>query len=580
MFSGREYKAAMGKQALTNKAKIAAKFDAANGQRGSLPAKPGLLSVASCITLSKKNACAANALCGHCLKKSKTPRLPVKKQRGFFALAINEPTMRNTLIVICALLCVAGILLIPTPQGLSPQGHALLAVTAGMLLLWIPQAVDFSASSFYLIGLMALCCGLTEHPAAPGQMLGAGGGVKLAMQGFASSAWILVTCALFLAAVVDSSGLGRRISLRLLCATGAKPKRILFATLGLTLFLSLIIPSPAANAGLCTVLMLNVVRLLDIPMQSNLSKSIFLTVAFGPILSTLMVLTAGGGPIQAAAFIYQGTGRDLSWLEFFLYGAPLALGMCMCLYALLAMLFPAGKTPLPEIGPRLRQALEECGPFTRQEKAITFVLIFIIPLWITAKILHPVDPSTIAMLAVALIFCPGVMDKNFAPAWKALSDKVAWGTMMLFGAVLSLGQALLDSGAAAWLAKSTLVRLGLTEWPLLPLILVAALLFSLFGLAFSARSAAIGALTPTIIGFAQSLPPERQLPAWGLTLVLNYAVQFVVLFPANSPMAMIAITSNSFSSRDMLRLSLPLSAAGFLLLLLLSHSWWPWLGVL
>lgn len=488
--------------------------------------------------------------------------------------------MRNTTIVVIALVIVAVILSLPTPEGLSGQGQVLLAVTGGMLLLWISQAVDFSASSFYLIGLMALCCGLTENPSTPGHMLGAVQGVRLAMQGFATPAWILVACALFLAAVVDSSGLGKRLSLRLLALAGTTPRRILLATLGLTLFLSLIIPSPAANSGLCTVLMLGVVRLLQIPLSSNLAKGIFLITAFGPALSTLMILTAGGGPVQTAAFIYQGTGKDISWLEFAVYGAPMTLGLCLSLYLLLQRLFPVDKNALPEVENLLCKAMEECGPFTRKEKSIAIILAITIPLWATAKVLHPVDPATITLLAVAAVFCPGVMGSNFSPAWKALSDKVAWGTMMLFGAVLSLGQALLDSGAAAWLARATLVRMGMAEWPLPVIIMAGSLLFALFGLAFSARSAAIGALTPTIIGFTQSLPPERQVPVWGLTLIMNYAVQFAIIFPANSPMAMIAITSNSFSSRDMIRLALPLCLTGFALLLLLSYTWWPWLGVL
>ena len=488
--------------------------------------------------------------------------------------------MRKTLLVVFALVSVALLICLPTPEGLSPQGHALLAVTFGMLVLWISQAVDFSASSFYLVGLMALTCGLTENPARPGEILGPIQAVRLTMQGFSSPAWILVLCALFLAAVVDSSGLGKRLSLRFLSLAGISPRRILIATLILTLFLSIIIPSPAANSGLCTVLMLSVVRLLEIPIRSNLAKGIFLTVAFGPALSTIMILTAGGGPVQTASFIYQGTGYDLSWLDYFIYGAPMALGLCVVLYLLLRLLFPVEGITLPEAGRHLREAITACGPVSRQEKTVSAVLAVTIPLWATAKVLHPVDPATVAMLAVAFIFCPGVMGKDFAPPWQALSKKVAWGTMMLFGAVLSLGQALLDSGAAAWLARETLVRMGLAEWPLMGIILGAGLIFALFGLAFSARSAAIGALTPTIIGFAQSLPPERQVPVWGLALVLNYALQFTIIFPANSPMAMIAMTSNSFATRDMMRLAIPLALAGFVLLAILSSTWWPFLNML
>lgn len=493
--------------------------------------------------------------------------------------------MHKPVIIITALGLVAALIWLPTPEGLSPLGQVLLAITGGMLLLWLTQAVDFSASSFYLMGLMALCCGLTQDPDAPGQAIGAIKGVRLAMQGFSSPAWILVGCALFIAATVDSSGLGQRLSLRLISVAGTSPRRIIVAVFALELLLCLIIPSPAANVSLSVVLVLSVVRFLRIPLTSNLSKNLFLIVAFVPQLATIMILTNGGGPIQIASYIYQGTGYDISWLEFFIYGAPLGFGLCLAMYGLLCLLFPAGNEPLANGQKLLREAMSACGPFSRREKGVTALLCVIIPLWATSKVLHPVGTSTIALLAVAAIFCPGLIGSakeglEGPPLWKDIAGKVSWGTMCLFGAVLSLGQGLLDSGGASWLARSTLVRMGLAELPLLVIIVGGGAVFALFGVAFSARAAAIAALTPTIIGFAQSLPPENQVPAWGLTLVINYAIQFALIVPTNSPTLMISMHTGAFTARDLLRLSIPLALAGFVLLFLLSCTWWPWLGVL
>ncbi len=471
-------------------------------------------------------------------------------------------------------------MLLPAPADLCMQGQVLLAIVACMLILWVSQAVDFAASSFFLIGLMALGCGLADDPAAPGRALGGAGGLRLAMQGFASPGWILVAAALFLAAAVELSGLGRRISLHLLRFVGVSPRRIRAGVVVLTLLLSLIIPSPAANTGLCAVLMLSVVRVLNIPLKSNLAKSIFLLTAFGPIFSAMMVLTAGGGPVQTAAFIHEATGRDITWLEFAVYGAPLGLGMAAAVLGVMEYALPVRGASVPGGHHLLCDALDACGPMSRREKAISAVLAVTIPLWATSKVLHPVDPGAIATLAVAAIFCPGVFEKGAAPAWPELSNRVSWGTLMLFGAVLSLGQALLRSGAAAWLAKATLVEMGMVDWPLLAIVGGGGLLFAVFSLAFSARSAAIGALTPTIIGFAMSLPPERQIPVWGLSLVLNYAVQFSVLFPANSPMAIIAFSSGSFTAGDMMRVALPVMLLALLLTVILSATWWPWLGML
>ncbi len=480
--------------------------------------------------------------------------------------------------VVVAIACTSFV--VPVPAGLTSLGFTVLCIAVAMLVLWVSQAVDFAASSFFLLGFMALLGGLAEDPHLAGQPLGAVKGVMLSMQGFATPAWTLVLAALFVAAAVDISGLGRRFGFFLIARLGVTVRRVRVGSFLLIFFSSVFIPSPAAAATLGFVILSSLVALFAIPRTSNLAKGMFMTVGFCPMLSSLMIMTAGGAPVQATSYIFSATGHELTWLAYAMYGFPLTLCLYGALYVIQEYWFPLDGIQLDGDEKKVRQALADCGPLSALEKLVLGVLLLVIPLWITSKVLHPVDNSTIAVIAVAVLFGGAAVLRLPHFVFEDVNAKVPWGTLMLFGSVLSLGQALLESGAAAWVAQETLVRLGVAHWPLWGIIAGGGLVYGVFSLAFSARSAAIGALAPTVIAFAQSIPPERGISVWGMSMVLCYMVQFPVVLPANSPMAMIAFASNSFTTRDMARVGGVLMGAGLLLILLFSHTVWVWMGMM
>ena len=486
--------------------------------------------------------------------------------------------MQRFYFILIAIFIACLCLWLPVPEGLSPTGFMMLCVTGGVLILWISQAVDFSASAFFLIGLMALLGDLVQDPnleQGAGQI-----GIKLAMQGFASSAWVLVTAALFLAAAVDISGLGRRIGFFLFTRIGATPHRVRLGGILLIFIFSTIIPSPAACAGLGLVILASLVDVFGISRKSNLSKGLFLTVGLGPMLSSLMIMTAGGAPMQTTAYILKGTGHELTWMAYALYGFPMTFGLFLSFYFLLEWFFPLGDEQLKNGEELVAKALASCGKMCLAERWVLGVILVVIPLWITSKVLHPMGNGAIAVLAVATLCAAGSVYRLEKFSFNNFCDKVPWGTLMLFGAVLSLGQGLLETGAASWITHQTLVRFGLADLPLWGIVVGGGALYGLFSLAFSVRSAAIAALTPTIIAFAQSIPEQAGVPTWGLSLILCYMVQFPVVLPAHSPMAMIAYSSNSFSTKDMAKVGGSLMVIALILLFIFSKTVWVWMGVL
>ncbi len=463
---------------------------------------------------------------------------------------------------------------IPFPATLTPVGHALLTVMLFMLVIWVSEAVPYATSSFFLIASLTLLVAFSPQAADSGKLVGTKVALGMALSGFSSEAWVLVVCALFLAAAIEVTGLGQRMGLFILSHVGAKPKRVLFGVLLMAFILTVFIPAQAANAALMTAVSIGIIEAFGLDLKSNLSKGMLLLVAFGTGIAGMGILTSGAPPIQTAMYISQATKHDITWLQWAIYGAPFALTMGAVLYFLVLYFFPVGKDELEGGVAVVHEQSAKLGPITPKEVKLLIIMLATIFLWATGNVLHHLNVSTVAVLAVVVIFFPGI---NVA-TWKQLAAKVNWGTLMLFGSAISLGIWLLKSGAAAWVAKNTIITLGVDKWPFLLMIAAGGLFFSIFALAFSARTAAVAALVPTAIGFAQSLNIPG-VSVWGMSLILYYTIQFSVIIPVNTPMSMVAYSTDTFSSDEMMKVGIPLVIIAILLMVLFSATYWHWMGM-
>jgi sodium-dependent dicarboxylate transporter 2/3/5 len=456
---------------------------------------------------------------------------------------------------------------------LNPVGHALLSVLIFILIVWVTEAVGYAASSFFLVVGITVMVGFSAE--ATGKLVGTGKALTMALGGFSSGAWILVVSALFLASAIEMSGLGQRIGLFILSRMGAKPRQVRLGVLVMSFILTLFIPAQAANAALMTAVCVGLIEAFKIDRKDNLAKGMLLLVAFGTGIAGMGILTSGAPPVQTQAFINQATKHSITWLQWAWYGVPFSLVVGGMLFLLVELMFPVKSKELSGGKQLIRQELAKCGPLSAKEWKLLVIMSLTIIFWATGNILHPLDSSTVALLAVVATFFPGIGVTN----WKEMSGKVNWGTIMLFGSAISLGQALLSSGAAAWVAKNTLISIGVDKWPPIILIGTAGLFFAIFSLAFSARTAAVAALVPTAIGFAQGMP-NSGLSVWGLSLILYYTIQFSVVLPVNTPMSMVAYTTDTFSSKEMMRVGIPLGIIAVILMMLFSATYWHWIGVI
>jgi anion transporter len=499
-------------------------------------------------------------------------KIIISKRSGLLHRVFNEN--REITGMLAALLVLFLLLRIPFPGSLSSVGAGLLAVLGGMLVIWLSEAVGYSTSSFFLIGLMTLVIGHCRNPATNQGTIGTKEALSMALSGFGSEAWILVTAALILAAAFMETGLGERLVYGVLLAAGSNPGRILAGVLVLAFILSIFIPSQVANAALLSAVCVGIIEAYNISKKNNFAKSLLLLVAFGTGIAGMGIQTSGAPTIQTANYLSEA-GYSVTWLQWATYGFPFAVASGAALLFLIRKFFPTNLKKLPGGRQVIRQKLNQLGPVKKVEIKLAAILLLTTFLWSTGQKIHALDSSTVAVLAVMAIFAPGIRIST----WERMVEKINWGTLMLFGAAISLGQWLLKSGAADWVALQTIDGLNLKSFPPAALIGAAVFLFSLMSLTFSARAAAVAALVPAAIGFAEGLS-SRGGNVLGMSMILYYTIQFSVLLPVNTPMSMIAYATETFTARDMLKIGIPLLFILFLLTMFFAATYWRWIGII
>jgi di/tricarboxylate transporter len=156
---------------------------------------------------------------------------------------------------------------------------------------------------------------------------------------------------------------------------------------------------------------------------------------------------------------------------------------------------------------------------------------------------------------------------------------VPWGTIVLFAASISLGNLLSQTGAAGWLAQQTLGQMGLSALPVVAVIGALSVFSIVLHLGFASATGLASTLIPIMIAFTQTLPVSPET-AFGIVMIQSFVVSFGFILPTNAPQNMLCYGTNAFSTPQFAKVGIVVTLAGLGLILLLSATLWPAMGVL
>ncbi|MEK4228133.1 DASS family sodium-coupled anion symporter [Solibacillus sp. FSL H8-0538] len=465
------------------------------------------------------------------------------------------------------------ITLLPNGGDLPVAGQRALAILAFAVILWVTEAVSYPVSSAMIIALVTLMLGLAPSMEDPTIELGTSDALKMALGGFSNSAVALVAAALFLAAAMQVTNLHKRLALWILSIVGTKTKAIVFGAILVSIILAFFVPSATARAGAVVPILLGMVAAFGLAKDSRLAALLVITSVQAVSIWNVGIKTAAAQNMVATNFIKEQFGVDITWGAWFLYAAPFSILMSIALFFIMITLIKPETNNIAGGKEVIKKQLHDLGPLKGPEIRLIIASVTLLFFWATESKLHPFDTTTVTIVAIAILLLP----KIGVYTWKEVEPLIPWGTIIVFAVGIMLGTVLLNTQGAAWLSDAVFGSMGLDSLPLLATIALVTIFNILIHLGFASATSLASALIPVFIVLASTLVNVDQV---GFVLIQQFVISFGFLLPISAPQNMLAYGTGAFTTKDFLKSGIPLTIFGYLLILLLSATYWKWIGLL
>ena len=443
----------------------------------------------------------------------------------------------------------------PAVPGLPAAAKMALAVAVFAIIIWVTQAVEDALSGLIIVFLLAALKATS---------------LAGAFSGYSNTALWLIVIGFIMAAAMEKSGLSKRIALYLVNLAGGEANKIYWAIALVMLVMTFLVPSITARTLLMLPIVLGIGQAFNAKEgQSNIVKALLFIVAMSGTAMSIGVLTAHVGNPITVGLIQAATKQTISWAEWFKVGAPPAFTLAFVSVLLIRFLWPPEVKSLGAGHSYVKEELAKLGSIKREEIYTLLVFSLTLALWATDSI-HKINVAIVGLLSVILLIWPGIG----VMTWKEAQTKVPWSIFVLYGAGLSMGGALVTSGAAKWLAGTMLQPIAALDHSLQIVLLIwIATALQVF---FTGGGPKTTALTPIVIAHATAIGANPMVFA----LVLGMNMQHQYLLPvSNMPNAVINGTGHVKSS-ELMRTGACVSILAASFFSVVVYTYWKWIGVL
>lgn len=370
-----------------------------------------------------------------------------------------------------------GLLLAPTPEGMTPEGQRVGAVALLMGVWWITEAIPIPATSLAPLALFPL--------------LGIMDGKALAVS-YGDQNIFLFAGGFFIAMAMQKWGLHERLALNIIVRTGTNPHRLVLGFMAATAFISMWMSNSATAMMMLPIGLAVIGEVAGKVSQDeagkkaagNFSVCVALGIAYAASIGGVGTLV-GTPPnivlVGAMTKLFPEAPR-IGFGQWMLVGVPLVLILTPITWLLLTrVMYPVSALGKESDGDAaIRARLSALGPMRRAERVVMLTFCatalawifradlelgsFTIPGWTrllpNAKY---VNDGTVAILFSLLLF--------IVPSGKERGDKVLdwdwalripWGVLLLFGGGFALAEGFSTTGLVEWAGDRLAVLSGFT----------------------------------------------------------------------------------------------------------------------
>jgi solute carrier family 13 (sodium-dependent dicarboxylate transporter), member 2/3/5 len=436
-------------------------------------------------------------------------------------------------------------------QSLPFQGRAALVIFALAILGWTLTSIDDTA-----IALAACLALMATGSIGQAQLLAALGHELL---------WLMLA-ALLIAGVLRHTTLAERLALAAVSRVRSVSRlfHVLTLCIAATAFA---VPSTSARAIVLLPVFISLSDALRCPRLTCALSLLFPSVI---LLSACGALTGAGAHLIALDMLEAMPGGErIGYLAWLVLALPVAIVSSHAAAFLILRLF-LGST---ERARRPSIDVSHRAGMPSGEWRVVAIVAATIALWATSD-LHGLGLATVGLTSALMLVLPGISVVSPAKAIRS----VDWRMLLFLAATMLLGDALLSSGAAAWITgamlTASLPRLGANPAGVALLLAAAALLSHLVILSRSARAAVLIpmlALPVAGLGFSPAAVVLLVVIGTGFCQTLRASAKAVTIYGG--------LDRAVFTADDLLRLSAALFPVLICLLLLFALAIWPALGL-
>jgi len=437
---------------------------------------------------------------------------------------------------------------LPTPEGLSSEGHRTLIIVITTLILIISESIPLPAVAI-LILIMEVTLGVDSPD-----------GVAAS---FMSDAVFFIMGSLMLAVSIVHQGLDKRLALAIINVTGNKTLSITFGFVTVSALMSSFIGEHTVAAMMLPVVLALIKNAgLDTTKATKLSTLLLFSIAYGCALGSIGTPSGGGRNVIMIGYLSEFGLGDISYLEWMKYAYPMLLIEIPVAVAVLWFTFTPKQKSLDTAIRKLKVNVAKSGKLSGNQLMAILVLILVFLGWV---FLSPfIGLGIVALTGVFFYLTFGLIE------WPDIARRTNWGVILLFGSAISLGIQMKETGAALYVAENALYSLQyifknieIVRWFFT--VILTAILTNLLS-----SAATVSVFGPIVLDMGGN--------PIALGIATSVASAFSYLTIVASPTCMIIHSTGLVTSNDYLKAGWKLFVISIILLFLVSFFYWPTLS--
>ncbi len=430
------------------------------------------------------------------------------------------------------------------PLGLEPAQQALAAVFAFVIVYWLTEPIPIPVTA---VLAMAMCVLFGVAPAD--DVFGA----------FASDTIFLFIGAFIIAQAMMTHGLDRRFAFRVLSIPGISSSTygVIVAFGAIAALLSAFISNTATAAMLLPIGLGMMGALAGLvseqaegerdPSRLRFGTALMLMIAYGASVGGLLTPIGSPPNLIGIGFIEEQTGTTISFFTWVITAAPIVLLMFLALCVILILLNRPEVRRISGADEYVAEERRRLGGISAGERNTLIAFAVAVTLWILPGIVslffgqdsapasflrEHLNEGVVAILAAALLFLLPISwsERRFTLTWNE-AVRIDWGTILLFGAGITLGSLLSSTGLARTIGQAIAEALGFTS---LLAVTILAVVVAILISETTSNTASVGIVVPIIIPIAVAAGVQPLIPALAAIFGASYGFMLPVSTPPNA----------------------------------------------